>query len=87
MKCLNCGQENKDKADDCRKCGRDLSLPPAWFPDWKWHIKTLTLIYCVLIVVFFVAKFSLHKLPPPYHLREIKPEVTPWLNPEVPPVP
>lgn len=81
MKCLNCGQENKEKAQSCKRCGRDLSLPPAWFPDWRWHLRTLSLIYCALIVLFFAVKTLLRRLPPPYHIRQIPPEMTPWLHP------
>ena len=86
MKCINCGQENKVIAKFCKKCGRDMTLPPVWFPDWKWHLRTLAVIYVSLIAVFFLLRFLLHKLPPPYHIREIPPEMTPWLHPhKIPP--
>jgi len=80
MKCLNCGFENKGLTKLCKKCGSDLTLPPAWFPNWKWHLKTLSWIYISLIIAFFVISFILHKLPPPYDQRDISPEMTPWLN-------
>lgn len=82
MKCMNCGHDNKETAKACKKCGLDLTLPPAWFPDWKWHAKVLGTIYAVLIVAFFAAKHALRKLPAPYDIREIPPQMTPWLNPE-----
>lgn len=81
MKCTNCGQENRAALKLCKKCGTDLTMPPAWFPDWHWHLKTLAWIYLTLIVVFFGVSYVLHKLPPPYDQREIPPEMTPWLNP------
>jgi hypothetical protein len=80
MRCLNCGQENKDTAKACKKCDRDLTLPPVWFPDWRWHVRTLAAIYAILIVVFFAAKYLLRRLPPPYDIRDIPPEMTPWLQ-------
>ncbi|MBI4425215.1 MAG: zinc ribbon domain-containing protein [Elusimicrobia bacterium] len=80
MKCHNCGSENKDAAKICKKCARDLSVPPAWFPDWRWHARTLGIIYGGLIVAYFSVSFVLRKLPPPYHLRQIAPEMTPWLK-------
>ncbi len=80
MKCMNCGQENKDAAKNCKKCSRSLSIPPAWFPDTNWHIRTLSLIYIGLIIVYFGVNFFLGKFPKPYHLRDIAPEMTPWLT-------
>lgn len=87
MKCLNCGQENKVSTRLCKKCGRDMTLPPVWFPDWKWHLRTLAWIYLSLIVAFFTLNFLLHKLPPPYHMRNIPPEMTPWIYPHKTPPP
>lgn len=80
MKCMNCGQENKETAKTCRKCSRNLAVPPAWFPDWKWHIKTLGTIYAVLILAYFGISFFLRSLPQPYQVRKIPIEVTPWLR-------
>lgn len=82
MKCLNCGQENKETAKACKKCSWDLTLPPSWFPDWKWHAKALAGIWAALILLFFAAKFALRRLPPPWNIREIPPETTPWLHPD-----
>jgi len=80
MKCLSCGQENKDAAKACRKCGRDLAIPPAWFPDAWWHLKTLGIIYAVLVALYLGASYALKSLPKPYHLRTIPIEMTPWLR-------
>ncbi|HBA61233.1 MAG TPA: hypothetical protein DCZ92_10540 [Elusimicrobia bacterium] len=81
MKCINCGQDNRPTVKLCKKCGANLSMPPAWFPDWRWHLKTLSWVYISLIGGFFVISYLLHKLPPPYDQREIPSEMTPWLNP------
>ena len=64
----------------CKKCGRDLSMPPAWFPDWKWHAKTLAIIYVCVTVFYLITTFVLKQLPEPYHIRKIPSELTPWLN-------
>lgn len=80
MKCSDCGQENKDSAKACRKCGRDNSLPPAWLPDWRWHARTLCIIYAGVVAVYWIVSFALKRLPEPYNLREIPPETTPWLR-------
>ncbi len=80
MKCTNCGQDNKDTAKVCRKCGRDLAVPPAWFPDAKWHLKTLGTIYAALICFYIVVSAALKTLPKPYHIRQIPIEMTPWLR-------
>lgn len=86
MKCPNCGYENRPTLKYCKKCARDLTLAPIWFPNWRWHLKVLSVIYLILIVGFFVIRFLLHKLPPPYNIRQIPPEMTPWLYPhKVPP--
>ena len=80
MKCMNCGQENKDSAKTCRKCQRDLTIPPAWFPDARWHLKTLAIIYAGVIVFYFGVSWALRKLPKPYNIRAIPIEMTPWLR-------
>jgi len=87
MKCPSCGQENKTGTRLCKKCGRDVTLAPSWFPGWKWHLKTLAVIYAALVVVFFAAHWLLRKLPPPYNIRTIPAELTPWLYPHKTPVP
>ena len=80
MKCMSCGQENKDSAKACKKCARDLTIPPAWFPDAQWHMRTLAAIYAGLTVIYFGVSFALKSLPRPYHIRRIAPELTPWLR-------
>ncbi|MBI2362290.1 MAG: zinc ribbon domain-containing protein [Elusimicrobia bacterium] len=80
MKCPNCTQDNKDSAKACRKCGRDLVIPPAWFPDFKWHARTLGILYAGIVVFYLGVTFALKKLPKPYHLRQIPPQLTPWLK-------
>lgn len=80
MKCSSCSQDNKETAKVCKKCGRDLSTPPAWFPDAAWHAKTLGIIYAVLIVFYLGVSAALRSLPKPYHARKIPIEMTPWLR-------
>lgn len=80
MRCPNCAQENKDTAKACKKCGRDMAVPPAWFPDWRWHARTLGLIYASLLVLYVGVSFALRRLPKPYDIRRIPPEMTPWLE-------
>ncbi|MHB2026444.1 MAG: zinc ribbon domain-containing protein [Elusimicrobiota bacterium] len=80
MKCMNCGQDNKDSAKTCRKCGRDMTIAPAWFPDWKWHAKTISAIYAAVIIFYFGVSFLLRRLPKPYNIRHIPIEMTPWLR-------
>ncbi len=85
-RCPQCGTENKDKAKFCRKCKTrfDETLPSSsqqgeqmmvWRPDWKWHIKTLLIIY-VVIVAFY---FAMNAILKPY-IRHIPEDVTPWLK-------
>ena len=80
MKCPNCSQENKETAKQCRKCGRDFSVPPAWFPDFKWHARTLGILYALIVVFYLSVNFALRQLPKPYHIRQIPAELTPWLK-------
>jgi hypothetical protein len=80
VKCLTCGQENKDIAKVCRKCSRELSTPPAWFPDLRWHLKTLGTIYVLLIASYLGVSWLLKSLPKPYNIRNIPIEMTPWLR-------
>ena len=81
MKCPGCSAENKDNVKTCRKCGRDMAIPPAWVPDAAWHLKTLAAIYATLTVIYFGVSAVLSKLPKPYNLRNIPVEMTPWLAP------
>lgn len=80
MKCGSCGQENKDSLKACRKCGRDLNVAPVWFPDAAWHVRTLAIIYACLVAAYFLISFLLRQLPKPYHIRDVPPEMTPWLR-------
>jgi hypothetical protein len=80
MKCQSCGQENKDSAKACKKCSRSLLMPPAWFPDARWHLRTLGTIYALLVVFYLGLTFALRQLPKPYNIRAIPIEMTPWLR-------
>lgn len=88
IKCPKCGTENKDKAKFCRRCktrfdtiytdGKQETSQPStmvWRPDWKWHIKTLLIIYAVIIALYFATNAVLK----PY-IRHIPEDVTPWLK-------
>lgn len=75
MKCPQCQADNKDQSKSCRKCGQDLQLPPLWQPTWAWHRKTLIIIYAAVLVAFFALRIALK----PY-VRELPPDVTPWLH-------
>ncbi len=57
-----------------------MSLPPAWFPDAKWHLKTLGIIYICVTVFYYTVSFLLKQLPRPYDIRKIPIAVTPWLR-------
>ncbi len=74
MKCPACNAENKDHATVCKKCGSSLQVQALYAPTKEWHIKTLSIIYGILIVLFFFLNWLLK----PY-MRHIPPEVTPWL--------
>jgi hypothetical protein len=80
MRCPKCGAENKETAKVCKKCGSELAVTPAWFPDAKWHLKTLGAIYAVLIVFYLGVSAALRTLPKPYDIRKIPIEMTPWLR-------
>ena len=75
MKCAKCQAENKDSAKSCRKCGTELNSIVLWRPTWRWHLRTLLIIYGLLLVTFFAANYFLR----PY-MRGIPANVTPWLN-------
>lgn len=53
---------------------------PLWRPSWAWHLKVLAVIYLVLVAVFFAVDRFLSRLPEPYRLRDVPPEMTPWLK-------
>ncbi|MFH1715137.1 MAG: hypothetical protein ABH857_02965 [Elusimicrobiota bacterium] len=59
MQCQNCGQQNKDDAVNCKKCGLNLLVSPEWKPAWKWHIKALAGIYLCLIVLYVLLRLFL----------------------------
>lgn len=80
MKCLLCQTDNKENTKNCRKCGADMSVDPSWKPSWKWHAKVLSIIYVVLIVLYFGISQFLSRVPEPYRMRTIPKDVTPWLN-------
>jgi len=75
MKCSKCQIENKETAKACRKCGAELVLVPLWRPTWKWHARTLVIIYGILLVAFFLLN---HVLKP--YMRQIPKDITPWLK-------
>jgi len=75
MKCPKCGIENKEEAKVCRKCGFTLFIKPVWVPGWQWHVKTLSIIFAVLIVLFFSLNAVFKK-----YMRQLPKDVTPWLN-------
>ena len=79
MKCPKCKTENRDTAKVCKKCGHSFEIIEVWRPTWKWHLKTLGIIYVVLIFVLFAANIILK----PY-LRQIPKDITPWMK-ELPP--
>ncbi len=87
MKCPDCATENRASVRFCKKCGKDLTAVPIWFPDLKWHLKTLSIIYLALIALYFSLGTFLKKLPPPYDQRILPAETTPWLYPHKIPQP
>jgi len=50
MRCYHCGKENRDGAQLCRYCGEVLLS--SWQPTWRWHLKTLAIIYICLGVLY-----------------------------------
>jgi hypothetical protein len=75
MKCPKCQFDNKENAKLCKKCGSDMNPVFLWKPTLRWHLTTLSIIFTVLIVVFF----SLNYVLKPY-LRQIPKDITPWLK-------
>jgi hypothetical protein len=75
-------QQNKDKSPKSSKAapvGTVIS-EPLWVPTWKWHVRTLGIIYVCLTVAYFLISMFLSRVPPPYKLREIPKDLTPWLH-------
>lgn len=64
-----------------KAAAQEILISPPWFPDARWHARTLGLIYAALIVAYFGISAGLSRLPKPYQLRRIPMEMTPWLNP------
>ena len=78
-------QPNRQQPNPPKKskkaAAQEALISPPWFPDAKWHLRTLAVIYGVLIVAYLGISQALHRLPKPYRLRRIPMEMTPWLNP------
>jgi hypothetical protein len=74
--------QNKDKSPKVAKpaAAALVAMEPMWNPSWKWHAKTLGIIYVCLVVVYFAVSYLLSRVPPPYKLREVPKELTPWLG-------
>lgn len=75
-------QKNKDKVAQQAKTppAAPVIAEPMWSPTWKWHARTLGIIYVCLVIVYFSISTFLSRVPPPYKLREIPKELTPWLK-------
>lgn len=74
-------QQSQQSKKSKKAAAQEALISPPWFPDAKWHLRTLGVIYGVLIVAYFGISHALSRLPKPYHLRRIPMEMTPWLNP------
>lgn len=79
MKCIYCGFINKQDAKTCKKCGKNLIIE-LWKPTLKWYFKTLGIIYIILIIFYILLEIFLPKIPPPYNIRKLPLEMTPWLK-------
>ena len=75
MKCPKCQFDNKENSKLCKKCGAEMNPVAVWRPTLRWHLTTLSIIFTVLIVLFF----SLNHILKPY-LRQIPHDITPWLK-------
>jgi len=75
MKCPKCQIDNKESAKLCKKCGAEMNPVLVWKPTLRWHLATLSIIFTVLIALFFSLNFVLK----PY-LRQIPKDITPWLK-------
>ena len=53
MRCPKCGQMNKDEEKKCNGCGAELHMPML---TWKWHAKTLGIIYAVLTIFYIMVR-------------------------------
>jgi hypothetical protein len=73
----NPGDRQKHKSKKALQA--EIELAPPWFPDAKWHLRTLLTIYAIVTAAYFGVSALLSTLPKPYHLRQIPIEMTPWL--------
>jgi len=80
MKCQLCQIDNKDDAKHCKKCGANLNVAPLWTPSWKWHIKSLAIVYVVLLVFYVLISGFLSRVPEPYRMRDIPSDLLPWIK-------
>lgn len=55
-------------------------MEPMWQPTWQWHAKVLAGVYVALTGAYFAMSAFLSRVPPPYKLREIPKEITPWIK-------
>jgi uncharacterized membrane protein YvbJ len=70
----------KAAAADTREISATDVSADLWRPDWKWHLRTLAIIYAILCVAFLGISRFLSKVPEPYRMRDIPKEMTPWLK-------
>jgi hypothetical protein len=93
MKCPKCGSDNRSAAKQCGRCGARFDAAaappkagptapsePLWKPDWRWHLRALAAVYIFLFCVYLGLNLFLSKVPEPYRMRDIPPEMTPWLK-------
>lgn len=76
----NTPQATKDNRKPAPPPAAAVAMEPSWKPTFQWHGKVLIGIYMVLIVAYFAVSAFLKKVPPPYRLREIPKEITPWMK-------
>ncbi|MDR3113420.1 MAG: hypothetical protein LBU09_03500 [Endomicrobium sp.] len=63
------------REDKKKNIRTEAKVPAPWSPTYKWFAKTAGIIFAALIVIFF----ALNMLLKPY-MRQIPPEITPWLE-------
>jgi hypothetical protein len=72
---------NKENPKDKNKpVAPTAPVEPMWQPTWKWHLKVLGGVYVVLAIAYFAVSTFLSRVPPPYKLRDIPKEITPWMK-------
>jgi hypothetical protein len=47
----------------------------VWKPTYSWYLRVFVIVFGLLLILFFILNIVLK----PY-MREINPELTPWLN-------